>query len=660
MVTMMIFIAPNIVSAQAAPQSSSVGEMSQLSLSTGGSLYILAYIGSKFVTWGANMVNWTINLNNKVLDNPAVKIGWPVTRDIANLGFVLAIIVIAFATILQFQSYHMQKTLFRLVWVALLINFSLVIAALFIDFSTILTHFFISKTTDPDKLSLILANALQVQKLLLNTQPPDKLTTLTGIITGNFTGALEFVSNLFFVLFFTAMSAITMFGLAFMMYIRYLWLVILLTLAPLAWLAHAWPDLDQYWGKWWSQFFKYVWFAPAMSFFIYLAIAVLEKSSDYSVGATLSAQIFSFDSTGETVAKMLTVIGILFGGMFSANAAGIYGAGATVGAFNTFTGYVTGTGKWAGRKTAGLGTGLLDRASVGLTGKTIRENLRSSDTLKGLSRIPLVGGAFDAVDRGLAAGGQKTMAAFDADHSSLTKEGRINKFMRGIIDPEERASLMATMAKNNELRDLEKEFDKKPESRNMNRQKYDDYLGETIKRGGPAEKLILARNPLLARLKVAVGENDPFYSSALKEAFANVRLTNEAAANINLEELRTRYQDFLEKFTSGSISSFAQADGRTVDDMNKMAELYEQQIRSKIDEINKEGISEDRKKELRESLARLSTTAGFINRSPAWGGRQVDPDLLEKINPKEGGTPKKNRDADGMDVPPPPKPIDGK
>ncbi len=625
---LVIFVSSNIAfAAPPAESPTTPGAMSELSLTTGGGLYILAYIGSKFVTWGANLVNWTINLNNKVLENPAVKIGWPVTRDIANLGFVFAIIVIAFATILQFQSYHMSKTLFRLIWVALLINFSLVIAALFIDFSSVLTHFFISKTTDPDKLSLILANALQVQKLVLNTQPPDKLTTLTGIITGNFTGALEFVANLFFVLFFTAMAAITMFGLAFMLYIRYLWLVILLTLAPLAWLAHAWPDLEQYWGQWWKKFFQYVWFAPAMSFFIYLAIAVLEKSTDASVGETLSAQIFSFDSTGETVAKMLTVIGILSGGMMAANQMGIYGAGATSGAFSAFTGYVTGTGKWAGRKTMGLGTGLLDKASVGLTGKTIRENLRVNPLMNTLGRKPIIGGAIEAVDRVLAAGGKETMEAFDSNHSALTKEGRMNKFLRGVIDPQERASLMSVMAKNNELKDIEsdvigKEQDSGKKSRLQ--EKYDGYIRDTMSVGGPATKLIIARNPFMARFKTAEGKTD------VQKIMAE-RLTNEAAANINLKELTTTYKDFLEKFTSGSITAFAQAESRTVDDMNALVKLYEEQIRSKTEELNKGGISDDRRKELKDGLSRLAATAQFINKSPAWGGRQVNTELLDSI-----------------------------
>lgn len=338
---MTMFLAPNMASAETA-------EISKFGLSTGTALYWMAYVGTKFVTFGASLVNWTINLNGQVLDNPAVKIGWPVSRDVANLGFVFAIIVIAFSTILQYESYHMQKTLFRLIWVALLINFSLVIAAVFIDFSSVLTHFFINKTSNPNELALVLANSLQVQKLILNNPPPDKLDLLAGIITGNFGGILDFTANLFFVLFFTVIAAISMFGLAFMMFARYVWLVILLTIAPIAWLAHTWPDLDKLWSQWWNKFFQYIWFAPAMSFFLYLAISIVKRGSiGESIGEVLGAQTFSFEGAGASLAQMITVLGILYGGMYTANAAGIYGAGATVKAFDTFKGWVKAPGTWA-------------------------------------------------------------------------------------------------------------------------------------------------------------------------------------------------------------------------------------------------------------------------------------------------------------------------
>ena len=100
-----------------------------------GIAYLIGYIAGQFVTIGGTLVNWALDLNSQVLNTNTVKIGWTVSRDIANLGFVFAIILIAFATILRIENYQMQKLLWKLITAALLVNFSLVAAGVFLDFS---------------------------------------------------------------------------------------------------------------------------------------------------------------------------------------------------------------------------------------------------------------------------------------------------------------------------------------------------------------------------------------------------------------------------------------------------------------------------------------------------------------------------------------------
>ena len=74
-------------------------------------------------------------LNASIIKSPSVKLGWTMTRNFANLGFVLAMIFIAYATMLRLQNYDI-KMLGRLVVIALLINFSLAISGVILDFST--------------------------------------------------------------------------------------------------------------------------------------------------------------------------------------------------------------------------------------------------------------------------------------------------------------------------------------------------------------------------------------------------------------------------------------------------------------------------------------------------------------------------------------------
>src|SRR3989344_8276587 len=126
-----------------------------------GICYLVGYVASLFVNIGGSLVNWTLDLNSQVLNNSTVSIGWTVSRDIANLGFVLAIIIIAFATILRIESYQMEKLPANLITAALLVNFSLVFAGIFIDFSGILTNFFINRATsnNPSAIGAGLADA---------------------------------------------------------------------------------------------------------------------------------------------------------------------------------------------------------------------------------------------------------------------------------------------------------------------------------------------------------------------------------------------------------------------------------------------------------------------------------------------------------------------
>ena len=146
----------------------------------GGILFMIGFIGGIFVYLGGTLTNWALNLNNQIMDSSVIEIGWTISRDIANLGFVLIIIMIAFTTILRIETYQTKKLLTKLIIIALLINFSLVFAGIFLDFSGMLTNFFIDKATghNPMTLGIKMAYALQVQKLLSVKQDADAINKL--------------------------------------------------------------------------------------------------------------------------------------------------------------------------------------------------------------------------------------------------------------------------------------------------------------------------------------------------------------------------------------------------------------------------------------------------------------------------------------------------
>ena len=102
-------------------------------------LQIFLDISGFFIALAGNMLNVVIKVQNTAFhDQPAVNIGWKITRDVVNIFYILVLLIISIATILGISSYGMKQTLWKLILSALLINFSLPIAGIFVDFSNTL------------------------------------------------------------------------------------------------------------------------------------------------------------------------------------------------------------------------------------------------------------------------------------------------------------------------------------------------------------------------------------------------------------------------------------------------------------------------------------------------------------------------------------------
>ena len=110
----------------------------------------------------AALLDVALQANALLLSSPVVLKGWGIVLDFANLGFVLAIIIIAFATIFRMQSYAMKQTLWKLIVAALLVNFSLVIAGAFINVADNVTSSFNNKIVGAN-ISTALTGLLEVQ-----------------------------------------------------------------------------------------------------------------------------------------------------------------------------------------------------------------------------------------------------------------------------------------------------------------------------------------------------------------------------------------------------------------------------------------------------------------------------------------------------------------
>lgn len=86
-----------------------------------------------------------LNSSGTIANNAAVKIGWGIARDTANIFFIIVLIISAVATIFDLEALHAKNVLPRLIFVALLINFSLVIGQFIIRESNALGLLFLRR-----------------------------------------------------------------------------------------------------------------------------------------------------------------------------------------------------------------------------------------------------------------------------------------------------------------------------------------------------------------------------------------------------------------------------------------------------------------------------------------------------------------------------------
>ncbi|HEY4496677.1 MAG TPA: hypothetical protein VI432_00825, partial [Candidatus Paceibacterota bacterium] len=255
-----------------------------------------------FMIWiGASLIQFAINTNfqlvNHINDIPpteAAKIGFDITLSLTNIGFVIAIIFIAFATILKMQNFAIRQALPRLIIIAILINFSMFFATAIINISNLLggglTSIVIggSPGSVPDYVGIFSQffnssyTAVQIGNLSSIPGVPGWLSTLLdgglNFLEAAISGFVSIISQVLFglLVFFTLIAT------AIMLVIRYIALSFLIMLLPLALLTNIFPGLQipgggSPWKKWTENFTKWVIFFPAVMLFTAIALEVAGK-----------------------------------------------------------------------------------------------------------------------------------------------------------------------------------------------------------------------------------------------------------------------------------------------------------------------------------------------------------------------------------------------
>ncbi len=241
----------------------------------------LVWIAS-YLLWAAGwLLNWSIEqsiINFKALAELSfITESWKIIRDLANISFIFILLYIAISTILQINAGESKKLLTYVIIVALLVNFSAVLTRTVIDISNVVSVSFYNNigTESPPDISTIFVKGAGV-RYFSGAEPADAPGGLRGGDTNgqiiiNALGDLALMTVTIFVL----LAA----GILFI--IRTLILLLLIILAPLAFLGFALPKFGKnISGKWTTELTNQAIFAPVFMIMLFVTLKVTDSRAE--------------------------------------------------------------------------------------------------------------------------------------------------------------------------------------------------------------------------------------------------------------------------------------------------------------------------------------------------------------------------------------------
>ncbi|MFH1597919.1 MAG: hypothetical protein ABIB97_02505 [Patescibacteria group bacterium] len=226
---------------------------------------------------------------NDFANSTAVNIGWYLVRDIANLFFVIVLLIIAVSTVLGIQSWSYRSLLGKFILMVILINFSKLIALFFIDLSQVIMLTFVEAFEDTMANNIFAAGGFN--KLLhMGTREVGESQGLSiAAVLGS-----TILATIMVVVMFIVLTAMTI-----MLLIRIIMLWLLIIISPLAYMTATIPTSKKFSSQWWGMFGQYLMIGPVMAFFIWLSMMLIAQTQGAPSTEILDAGVAEESVLGE-------------------------------------------------------------------------------------------------------------------------------------------------------------------------------------------------------------------------------------------------------------------------------------------------------------------------------------------------------------------------
>ena len=192
---------------------------------------------------------------------------WRAIRDIANMGFIFILLYAAIKTILGMGS-ETKKLVVSVIVVAILINFSLFFTKLVIDASNVLAVFFYDVLA-PGALADADTGLSDMMMRPLGLTSLQNTIGFGGLLDGKKMIIIGVMGSIFVII-----AAFVFFAIAIMFVIRFVVLIFVLILSPIAFMAFVLPALKPYGDKWKDALIGQAFFAPIYFMLTYIVVVV--------------------------------------------------------------------------------------------------------------------------------------------------------------------------------------------------------------------------------------------------------------------------------------------------------------------------------------------------------------------------------------------------
>jgi len=242
------------------PQVARAGAVSDLVFKVFGALlWPVIWVLSKLLLLTIRLIT-VVAVYNDFINSPVVTKGWTIIRDLANMFFLVMMLVIAFGTVLKIEQYSYKRHLATLLIMAVLVNFSRMICGLIIDLGQVVMLTFMSVIKGVAETNF--ANMLGLNEVLTLSPATEDISILGAIGT------------VFYALILVIISLVVCLVFLVILVFRIVMLWILVAISPIAFIGQVLPGMQQYARQWWQKFTHQVIVGPVLAFFLWLTLAV--------------------------------------------------------------------------------------------------------------------------------------------------------------------------------------------------------------------------------------------------------------------------------------------------------------------------------------------------------------------------------------------------